>query len=372
MGALNELAALVRSTWAGWRAADLGTFGYWHRDDALLLLGGLLAVTGAVLLLRLLLGRGRAGGRVALPAMLARFERPGVPVIRQLPLLLVLAGLPWFGLALADPYSSLTRQDTTYPGRRICLMIDASSSMVRQFEADTLRLNQSPGASRSQASFFTTVAAARRFVELRRDGRYRDLMALVEFGDQAYVVTPFTSDYDNVLLSLSLIGDFSEFVRFPDQGTILTRAVEQGIALYDSFDFLDAAGNLMVLFSDGEDSAVIQGDTRVADVVQAAAQAEVPIYFVRTRFQREFGALVSDTDWRTAVEATGGRFYAAADEAAILRAIQDIDALGAGEIELNQYVTQTVEFPPFALIAAACWSLAALLKLTIPHLRRFP
>ena len=27
-------------------------------------------------------------------------------------------------------------------------------------------------------------------------------MALVEFGNQAYVITPFTSDYDNILLSI--------------------------------------------------------------------------------------------------------------------------------------------------------------------------
>ena len=53
-------------------------------------------------------------------------------------------------------------------------------------------------------------------------------MALVEFGDQAYVITPFTTDYDNIRLSLSLIGDFGEFIRFPDQGTLLGNAVAAG------------------------------------------------------------------------------------------------------------------------------------------------
>ena len=45
-------------------------------------------------------------------------------------------------------------------------------------------------------------AAADRFVRLRMKERYRDLMALVEFGNEAYVVTPFTNDYDNILMSL--------------------------------------------------------------------------------------------------------------------------------------------------------------------------
>jgi hypothetical protein len=126
-------------------------------------------------------------------------------------------------------------------------MIDASSSMVRPFSAPTLRAGTG-----SQASFFTTVKAAERFVELRTQGKYKDLMALVEFGDQAYVITPFTTDYDNIRLSLSLIGDFSEFIRFPDQGTLLGSAVRQSLALFRAFDFLEASGNLMVLFSDGD------------------------------------------------------------------------------------------------------------------------
>ena len=52
--------------------------------------------------------------------------------------------------------------------------------------------------------------------------------ALIEFGDEAYVVTPFTTDYENILLSLSLIGDWTEFMKFPDQGTTIATAIEQG------------------------------------------------------------------------------------------------------------------------------------------------
>jgi Ca-activated chloride channel family protein len=288
--------------------------------------------------------------------------------VRHLPLVLLVAGLPWLVLALADPHSVLRQRQETFPGRRIALMIDASSSMVRPFNAPTLRA----GTTGSQASFFTTVKAAERFVELRTKGKYRDLMALVEFGDQAYVITPFTTDYDNVRLSLSLIGDFSEFIRFPDQGTLLGNAVQQGVALFRAFDFLDASGNLMVIFSDGEDSSVIASGTPVAAIVRDAVDAKVPIYFVRTRYGREFGTLVSDNEWRTAVEATGGRFYAASDESTILQAIRDIDRLGAGRIELNTYISQRPMYAPFALIAAALWSLAVMLAMTVPAFRRFP
>ena len=106
-----------------------------------------------------------------------------------------------------------SRRTSPIPGRRISLMIDASDSMQTSFKAATLNTR-----NEVQPAFFTTVAAAQRFVELRRKGKYRDLMALVEFGSRAYVITPFTSDYDNLLLSMALIGDPVEFSTFPESG----------------------------------------------------------------------------------------------------------------------------------------------------------
>jgi hypothetical protein len=368
MGALNGLSDLVGDLIAEQRDSGLADLRFWHVDEAWLALMVLLASAGTMVLVRSTIWRRGPRARVALPALLTRVERPSFAFVRHLPLALLVAGLPWLVLAFADPYTSLRQENVTFPGRRICLMIDASSSMVRQFNAPTLNVT-GPG---SQASFFTTVGAAQRFVDLRRQSEYRDLMALVEFGDQAYVVTPFTNDYDNILLSLALIGDFGEFVRFPDQGTVLTSAVDQGIKLFEAFDFLDATGNLMVLFSDGEDSGVIQGDTSVLDVVRAAETAEVPIYFVRTRFQREFGGIVSDELWRDAVERTGGQFYAASNEETLLAAIADIDRASVGEIEVNQYVTQRPAFGPYAAATTGLWSLAALLALVVPRFRRFP
>lgn len=368
MGALSELVELVGGLLAEPGDGGLAGLRFWHADSAWLALIILLAVAGTMLLARSTIWQRGPRARVPLPALLARVERRSFSLVRHVPLVLLVAGLPWLVLAFADPYTSLQQQDVTFPGRRICLMIDASSSMVRQFDAPSLN-TIGPG---SQASFFTTVGAAERFVALRRQNEYRDLMALVEFGDQAYVVTPFTNDYDNILLSLALIGNFGEFVRFPDQGTVLSSAVEQGIRLFDAFDFLDAAGNLLVLFSDGEDSGVIRNETSVLDVVEAAEVAEVPIYFVRTRFQREFGGIVSDELWRDAVERTGGRFYAASDEEALLEAIADIDRASVGEIEVNQYVTQRPAFGLYAAATAGLWSLAALLALLVPQFRRFP
>ena len=367
MGTLTEIAGLVQSLWIEWRGVTVADLRFLQAGTARLVLIALIGLAVAMLALRSTIRRRSTEQRVGLPALLASLQPTSLAFVRHAPLVLLVAGLPWLVLALGDPYSVLRQRQETFPGRRICLMIDASSSMVRPFSAPTLRAGTG-----SQASFFTTVKAAERFVELRTQGKYKDLMALVEFGDQAYVITPFTTDYDNIKLSLSLIGDFSEFIRFPDQGTLLGNAVRQGVRLFEAFKFLEASGNLMVLFSDGEDSSVIASGTPVTDIVREAARAEVPLYFVRTRYGREFGTLVSDAEWQAAVEETGGRFYAASDENTILQAIRDIDRLGAGRIELTQYVSQRPMYAPFALIAAGLWSLAIALAMTVPAFRRFP
>lgn len=372
MGSLVAFAAFVSDRLVEWRDTRLGELHFWHREVAWLALVTALACAALVWLARTLFRRRHRQTRVTLPALLTGLDSSRMAWVRHTPLLLMLAGIPCFILALADPYTSLSQKRMAFPGRRICLMIDASTSMVRWFDAPTLRQTTGRPAGTSDAAFFTTVAAAERFIRLRMDGKYRDLMALVEFGDQAYVVTPFTNDYDNILLSLSLIGDFGEFLRFPDQGTIISRAIEEGTRLFKNFNYLEASGNILLLFSDGEDAGVISQGTSVKQVVDGAIKAKIPVYFVRINHDKAMGQIIPDTVWKTAVEQTGGRFYAAASESTILQAIRDVDRASTGRIDVKQYVTQRPWFGPFALAAVTFWTIGLTLMLTVPYFRTFP
>ena len=194
----------------------------------------------------------------------------------------------------------------------------------------------------------------------------------VEVGNQAYVVTPFTSDYDNILLSISLIGDPVEFSMFPDQGTIIAKAIDQIIGLYKAFNFLDASGNIMVIFSDGEDTHNQLEDKNLDEVVQAAVDAHVPVYLVRTNYDKGFNEGIPDRLWREAVEKAGGRFYVARDEASLLRALADIDRESVGAIQVRQYSTQQTRFAGFALAALVLWGCATTLRLTLPVCSTLP
>jgi hypothetical protein len=346
---------------------DIANLQYWQRDNGQLALLLLLAVTALVTAWRLV--RPRRAGRdgMILPALLRSGAQSWAAWLRFAPAVPLAAGMPFLVLAIADPYSALVSETVSFPGRRISLMIDASTSMTTTFRTETLNT-----LSRAGPAFFTTVAAAERFVQRRQQGRYRDLLALVEFGDQAYVITPFTSDYDNILLSIALIKDPVEFSRFPNRGTVISRALEQSLELFKAFDFLEASGNVMVIFTDGEDTTALTGGRRLEDILSSAIANRVPLYFVRTNYDKRFGDNIPDAAWQKAVERTGGRFYAVSNEGDLLRAIDDIDRVSAGTIQTRHYTSQQPQFAVFALAAAALWTAAAALKLAMPLFRQIP
>lgn len=367
MDTLRGLAALVDAALAELGELPLDRLTFGRLSTAQLVAIGIAGLAGLLLLVRSIWDREPRHHRMALPALVAPARWSPATVARHGALLLALAGLPFFLLALADPRTALTRSDVTYPGRRISLLIDASSSMLSALPSSKL----ARGAP-NNAAFFTTVGAARFFVEQRMRGKYRDLISLIEFGDNAYVITPFTIDYENILLSTSLIGDWNEFMAFPDQGTIVAKAVEQAVILFRTFDYLDAAGNLMVIFTDGADADVLENGKTVDDVLAEARTARIPVYLIKIGGNLNVKRTVADELWIAAVQKTGGRFFSGGDEDTIIAAIQAIDRSSPGRIEMRQYATERPRYAPFALVAAALWSAALALRFAVPQFQTFP
>jgi hypothetical protein len=336
--------------------------------QTLLILGVLVALSVLAVFARSLLLRKAGRTHIGLPAVLPVMRRSLMSGARHSAFLVFLLGLPFFAFALADPRTSFRREEASYPGRRIAILVDGSTSMILKF--DTTKL-ETPKVARS-ATFYTAVAAAEYFMKLRMNGRYPDLVALLEFGNEAYVVTPFTTDYDNILLSIHLIGDPKEWGRFNDAGTTIIQAMEQGTELFETFDFVNASGNLMIIFSDGRDSQSDLKGRTLDDIMAGARDHKIPVYMIRTAYNMELGKIPDDKLWKPAVERTGGRFYAAADESAILRALADIDKLSPGRIDLREYTVMRPRFSGYALAAIFLWVVAGLLKFTVPFFRTFP
>ena len=285
--------------------------------------------------------------------------------VRHAPFALFLAGMPFLCLALADPYTSLSAKQVSYPGRRIEVIIDASLSMLSPFTGQQLK-------TQSDTAFSTNMAAAEFFIRTRMRGKYRDLIALEEFGNESYVVTPFTSDYQNLLLSLKMISDVNEWQRFPDQGTIIMKAIDNGVDLFKAFDFLKSSGNIMVIFSDGQDNNVQVGAMTLDQVLRKAVDNHVPVYMIRTAYARGLYDVIPDTVWKKAIDATGGRFYPAANQETIMQAIKEIDAAATGRVDVREYAVRQPRYSRFALMAVLLWMAAIAMQMTFRTFRTFP
>lgn len=362
---LIELSVLIRGTLAEWSRLRWSDLQFAEARNALLVFSVLVAIALLVLLARgvWLWNPGRT--HIAVPAVLPVIQRSFFSPVRNAAFLVFLLGIPFFAVALADPRTTFTREEVSFPGRRIAILVDSSNSMILSFKSTKLKTQGTP-------AFFTAVAAAEHFMKLRMDGPYRDLVALLQFGNYAYVITPFTTDYENVQLSIRLIGDPVEWGRFPEWGTTISEGIEQATELFRVFDFLNASGNLMLLFSDGMDDQGTLRGRQLDELVAEARKYGIPIYMIRTSFNRGFGALPQDQYWKSAMERTGGRFYPAPDEDALLRAVREIDKLTPGRIDLREYSAQRPRFSGYALIAVALWLTAGALKLGFSYFRTFP
>jgi hypothetical protein len=93
---------------------------------------------------------------------------------------------------------------------------------------------------------------------------------------------------------------------------------------------------------------------------------------LRTAYNRREGEILQDKIWKSTVEQTGGRFYAAYDDESIGRALREIDRLSPGRIETREYSVRRPRFAGWALIAVGLWLTGALLKLNFGIFRTFP
>src|SRR3954470_2450953 len=374
---MNELLLTVRQTIDEWLRLRWSDLQFAETRNALLLFAALIGAATVALLFRHARTRRRggdtvsgaasaqAGAAIVLPAIVPSMRRSPFSAVRYLPLLVFLAGVPFFAIALADPHTGFAQEDVSYPGRRIALLVDASTSMVMSFNSEKLK-------TQGEATFFTAVAGAESFMKRRMAGPYHDLIALIQFGNLAYVVTPFTTDYENVLLSVRLVSDPKEWGRFSDWGTTIVEGIDQAVNLFKAFDFTNASGNLMIVFTDGRDSELNRMGRPLDQLVAEARRFRIPVYMIRTAYKAPFGKVQQDTIWKPVIERTGGRFYAAPDEESIFKALAEIDRLSPGKIEVRQYSVQRPRYAGFALIGVALWTIAAAMKLGFSTFRSFP
>ena len=129
----------------------------------------------------------------------------------------------------------------------------------------------------------------------------------------------------------------------------------------------------MLLFSDGQDTQVTIHGRHVSEIVAGAVQAKIPVYMIRTSYNKALGGVLPDDIWKPAIEATGGKFYAGGRRGGDPERDQGHRS-PLGRTRRRQAVQHrsSRSSPATRFIAASFWTVALMLQLTVPYFRKFP
>jgi Ca-activated chloride channel family protein len=190
----------------------------------------------------------------------------------------------------------------------------------------------------------------------QRDG---DRMALIVFGSKAYVQAPLTED----LRTIADLLDRTE-VGMAGPHTALGDAI--GLAIR-TFETSDIDQRLLILLSDGSDTASRMSPINAAEI---AAAEDVEIHAIgvgdpdATGEDRVDLAVLQDIAART-----GGAYFFASDEEALVEVYDRIDELAPREVEtLSFRPRESLAWIPLAL--AASTGLGAIAVLHVGSRRR--
>src|SRR5262249_41365022 len=134
-GAMGELLITVRETVDEWLRIRWSDLQFGELRTAILVCVVLLAIALLGLLAQLVRSRRPGRAQIVMPAIVPAMRRSPWSAVRHAPLLLFLVGVPLFAIALADPHTGFSQEDVSYPGRRIALLVDASTSMIMEFQS---------------------------------------------------------------------------------------------------------------------------------------------------------------------------------------------------------------------------------------------
>jgi len=294
--------------------------------------------------------RRRAALPLAVPPGLAAGRRSARVRLLWLPDALWALALAVTAVGAAGPY--LDSGPDRRLGRDIAVVLDVSESMrAVDYELDGRRASR--------------MDAARRFASEFIAGREGDRVAVVAFGSRAITQCPLTFDRD---VAAALLG-------YLEPGMLGKRtALGEGLALATLR--LTEGGGAAVLISDGENTA---GDVRPEEAARAAARRGVRVYSVGVGSEgaapvpvrlpsgrvviRTKAYSLDEPMLRALAEATGGRYFRAADTDALPGVLEEI-----GRLERRAQVSRVARARHdwvTAMAAAACIVLACVLSATV-------
>jgi Ca-activated chloride channel family protein len=289
-------------------------------------------------------------------------------------LTLRLLALACLAVALAQPrWPDLrTRLDTE--GIALMMVLDVSGSMAeRDFDWNGEPLSRLDAVKRVFRLFVAGSAAGETLPDgqkARLEGRPGDLVGLVSFGTRPDVTCPLTLSHPTLLRLL----DAEEARVLPGESeTNVSDAVTYGLAR------LKSAGprrKVLVLLTDGEHNQTSPpSGLSPRQTAQLAGSLGVPVYAIDAGSDNPSEADAASRaraveTLRDVASASGGKYFAARDSAALVAACREIDRLERTKITSFQYRRYHEGYPWLALSAFVLFVAAVALERTL--WRRLP
>jgi len=309
--------------------------------------------------------RGRRGAPVLVVPFAAAWHRPTLIPASRWPATLAATGLALLAIAVARPQKVEDKRDVKQRGYDLMLAIDLSGSMLcEDYERGGERINR--------------IQAIKPVIQAFINRRTNDRIGLVVFAGRAYTLAPLTFDHDWLARQVERIT-----VR-------MVQSLEDGTAIGDGLGIaltrLDQAGReegnkrkgaFIVLLTDGANNRGLLTPEQATGIAKAR---DVPIYtigagrdglvpmpvFDENHNKIGYRRIIADLDegaLQQMADATGGRFYRAAESDTIENAFAAIDKAQKIDFQAKSYLLTTELFEWFAVPGAVLLFSGALLVL---------
>jgi Ca-activated chloride channel family protein len=235
-------------------------------------------------------------------------------------------------VALASPVVEDKLEVEKKEGYSIALVLDASGSMKFGFGA---RYFGMPSIGNQDSKFTVSMDLAKSFVKKRKD----DQIALIVFGNFAYVAAPLT--YDEVVLEEIMQGLYPGIAG--SNYTVINDALFQSAKLFSNSK---AKTKVAILLTDGQS----RGDNVPFDVaMKLVKKYGVKVYTIGIGKREDFDG----KHLKAIANATGGLFFSAASKEDLQAVYEKIDAMEKSSIESERYIKKSYffEYPLFLAFA---------------------
>jgi Ca-activated chloride channel family protein len=303
--------------------------------------------------------RGRARVPVLLVPFAAAWHRASIAAASNWTAGCALAGLVLLIGALARPQRVEDKREVRSQGFDIVLAIDLSGSMLSEdYEKNGERINR--------------LQAIKPVMQAFIERRPSDRIGVVLFSGRAYTLAPLTTNHEWLAKQLERVK-----IGLIEDGTAIGDALGVAIARLDQSK-QEANGKrkgaFIVLLTDGANNMGLITPTQSALLAKARG---IPIYTIgagkdglvpfpvfddagKKIGYRRIPADLDEGALRAIAEATGGRFYRAADTGTVESAFQAIDSNEKIEFQAKSYLLTTELFPWLAvpglvLFGAGAW-----------------